>query len=205
MECVAQCCCHRTPRAAELPCAGNNTEAAAISCFSSDAYVSKHVLQPFSLPRELCLLFGEEFASASSSHSIASSAEVWSCFERLWISQVNYTLGITISMLSSMTFYFIGYLLVPVFLEMESRNREVNGRIKVCICYLLYSCPKHWVLGSMILLADVTQFEVLFQQCQKFWCCVSHLKADLSCSPVNIVGRLSQTCSLLCSPQGKKG
>lgn len=125
--------------------------------------------------------------------------------ERLWISQVNYTLGITISMLSSMTFYFIGYLLVPVFLEMENRNREVNGRIKVCICYLLYSYPKHWVLGSMILLADVTQFEVLFQQCQKFWCCVSHLKGDLSCSSVNIVGRLSQTCSLLCSPQGKKG
>lgn len=126
----------------------------------------------FSLTRELCLLFGEEFASAASSHSMVSSAEVWSCFshavslatERLWISQINYTLGITISMLNSMTFYFIGYLLVPVFWEMENSSGKVNGRTKVCICYLLCFHPKHWVLSSIMLLADVAHFEVLLQE-----------------------------------------
>lgn len=83
--------------------------------------------------------------------------------EGLWISQVNYTLGITISMFNNRTFYFIGYLLVLVFWEMEKRNGAVNGRIEVCVCCLLDSHPKHWVPGSIMLLADVTHFEAFFQ------------------------------------------
>lgn len=59
---------HRIPIAVELPCAGNNTKAAAILCISCDAHVSKHVLLLLLiLTRELFSFFGEEFTLSSSS------------------------------------------------------------------------------------------------------------------------------------------
>jgi len=46
-------------------------------------------------------------------------------------------------MLNNMTFYFIVYLLVLVFSEMENGNGDANGRLNVCICCLLGSHTKH--------------------------------------------------------------
>lgn len=150
MECAAQCCCHRTP-IAEFPCTGSSTVAVAIVCFSSDAYVIERELQLFPLTRAVFALWRRVCISfiislqvlLKSDHALSHAMFLGT--EKLWISQVNYTLGVTISMLNSMSFYFIRYLLVPVFREMENRNGKVNGRTKVCICYLLCSHPKHWV------------------------------------------------------------
>lgn len=112
---------HRTPISAKWPSAGNHTKAAAaLSCFGSDAHMSKHVfLQPF-FPHQGSF-FGEEFTSSLSSlmqlrvflyamlmsnHALSHAVPL--AAEKLWISQVNYTSGTTASMLNKLTFHLIG-------------------------------------------------------------------------------------------------
>lgn len=65
-----------------------------------------------------------------------------------------------------MWLFFSVSLGTSFFLFSEKRKTERENWIEektLCICYLLGTHPKHWVPGSVMLLADMTHFEALFQ------------------------------------------